>query len=247
MADSEEPNGLEWSPRPAVRQSMNRRVLLQSAAVGSVVAAIGGILFVKSDDAANEKARAEVLPDGRHRLPPGQHLLKELRKMGGVPGDPSPEAFRLKVHGLVKHPLELTYKDLLAEPQIEQTCDVHCVTTWSMLDSHWTGVRVAHLAEKAGVLPEAHHVIFEAAHGYTTNVPLAEALRPEVLVAHHLQGDPLEGAHGSPVRGLVPSLYFWKSAKWLTGIRFVAQDEPGYWETRGYHNHADPWKEERYG
>ena len=94
--------------------------------------------------------------------------------------------------------------------------------------------------------PTARHVIFEAAHGYTANVPLAEALAPNVIVAHEHQGQLLAHANGGPVRSLVPDLYFWKSAKWLTGVRFVAKDEPGYWETRGYHNHADPWKEERY-
>jgi DMSO/TMAO reductase YedYZ molybdopterin-dependent catalytic subunit len=92
-----------------------------------------------------------------------------------------------------------------------------------------------------------HHVIFEAAYGYTSNVLLHEALAPQVLVAHKLEGSPLPRDHGAPVRALVPDLYFWKSAKWLKGIRFVRDDEPGYWETRGYHNHADPWKEERYG
>ena len=90
-------------------------------------------------------------------------------------------------------------------------------------------------------------MIFEAAHGYTANVPLKEALAPGVMVTYRHQGQPLGRPHGPPVRGLVPDLYFWKSAKWLTGIRFVTRDQPGYWETRGYHNHADPWTEERYG
>ncbi|HEU4752505.1 MAG TPA: molybdopterin-dependent oxidoreductase, partial [Armatimonadota bacterium] len=136
---------------------------------------------------------------------------------------------------------------LLAMTQVEQTCDVHCVTGWSLLDGVWRGVRVKELAERAGVKESARHVIFEAAHGYTSNVPLEEALRPTVLVAYRFGGDPLLQPHGAPVRALVPHLYFWKSAKWLTGIRFSAQDEPGYWEVRGYHNHGDPWKEERYG
>jgi DMSO/TMAO reductase YedYZ molybdopterin-dependent catalytic subunit len=116
-----------------------------------------------------------------------------------------------------------------------------------MLDSRWRGVQVAHLAKLAKVRDSARHVIFEAAHGYTANVRLAEALAPSVLVAHQHDGKPLTRPHGPPARSLVPDLYFWKSAKWLTGIRFVRKDQPGYWETRGYHNHADPWKEERYG
>jgi DMSO/TMAO reductase YedYZ molybdopterin-dependent catalytic subunit len=115
-----------------------------------------------------------------------------------------------------------------------------------MLDSKWTGVRVADLAARAKVKPSARHVIFEAFGGYTSNVLLREALAPNALVAHRHMGAPLARPHGAPVRALVPDLYFWKSAKWLTGIRFVAVDAPGYWELRGYNNHADPWKEERY-
>jgi DMSO/TMAO reductase YedYZ molybdopterin-dependent catalytic subunit len=131
-------------------------------------------------------------------------------------------------------------------PQVNQTCDVHCVTKWSLFDSHWTGVRVSDLAARAKVKSSAHYVIFEAAAGYTANVLLHEAMRPTVLVAHKYEGTPLPVAHGAPVRALVPELYFWKSAKWLTGIMFSEVDRPGYWETRGYNNHADPWKEERY-
>jgi DMSO/TMAO reductase YedYZ molybdopterin-dependent catalytic subunit len=110
----------------------------------------------------------------------------------------------------------------------------------------WKGVQIATLAEKAGVTSEARFVIFEAAHDYTANAPLKEATADTAMVTYRLNGKPLALEHGAPVRGLVPDLYFWKSAKWLTGIRFVKIDEPGYWETRGYSNHADPWKEERY-
>jgi len=107
-------------------------------------------------------------------------------------------------------------------------------------------VPVARLAKKAGLKKGVRHVIFEAAHGYTANAPLKDAIHPDVLVTHRLDGKRLARAHGAPVRLVNPNLYFWKSPKWLTGIRFVTADEPGYWETRGYHNHADPWKEERY-
>jgi len=102
------------------------------------------------------------------------------------------------------------------------------------------------LAKRAKLKKTARHVVFEAAHGYTANVPLGEALKPNVMIAHRLDGRPLQRAHGAPVRNVVPDLYFWKSAKWLTGIRFVTRDEPGYWERRGYNNHGDPWLEERY-
>lgn len=234
-------------PLPAVQRSMTRRRLILAAAAGTGVVALGRYLYGLAPDDRTRAAREERLPDGRPRLPPGQRLLQELRQMGGVPGDPSPRAYRLRIFGEVKRPLELSYARLLELPQVEQSSDVHCVTGWSLFDGQWGGVQVAHLAELAGIKETARHVIFEAAHGYTTNVPLEEALRPSVLVAHHLGGEPLEQWHGAPVRGLVPHLYFWKSAKWLTGIRFSAADEPGFWETRGYHNHADPWLEERYG
>ena len=227
--------------------SMQRRTFLRGALVaGTVITALGGGAYVLADEAEAEKARALKKPDGRPRLPPRQYLLKSLRPMGGSEGDASPGAFRLKVYGEVDAPFEVDFAELLKMPQVEQVCDVHCVTRWSMLDAAFTGVRVADLAERAKVRPTARHVIFEAAYGYTSNVPLREAIAPNVLVAHRHEGKPLGRPHGAPVRALVPDLYFWKSAKWLTGIRFSAVDRPGYWELRGYNNHADPWKEERY-
>ena len=232
---------------PAVRRSMDRRRLLQQAAAGGLALLSGLGCGRLAEDEETRAAATLVREDGKRRLPPGQRLVERLRPMGGLPGDPSPLNWRLRVHGAVDSPLEIVYAELAALPQTELTCDVHCVTGWSCFDRVWSGVRVSHLAELAGARKDATHVIFEAAHGYTANVPIKEALLPNVMVVHHLDGDPLERAHGSPVRGLVPDLYFWKSAKWLTGIRFVERDEPGYWETRGYHNHADPWREERYG
>lgn len=227
--------------------SMKRRTFLSRTAVGSLVIALGGVTYAVASEEDDKKARALKRPDGRIRLPPGQTLLSSIRDMGGSPGDASPGSFRLKVYGEVDAPFEIDFAELLKMPQIEQTCDVHCVTKWTLLDAKFTGVRVSALAERAKVRTAARHVIFESAHGYTSNVPLAEATAPNVLVAHRLNGHALPRANGAPVRALVPDLYFWKSAKWLTAIRFVSSDKPGYWETRGYHNHADPWKEERYG
>jgi DMSO/TMAO reductase YedYZ molybdopterin-dependent catalytic subunit len=144
-------------------------------------------------------------------------------------------------------PFSLSYAELLALPQTELAVDVHCVTGWSVMGAKVKGVLLSELAARAKVKSSARHVVFEGAHGYTSNVPLREALGPQVMVARELEGAALPRTHGGPLRAMVPHLYFWKSAKWLTGIRFVARDEPGYWETRGYHNHADPWREERYG
>jgi DMSO/TMAO reductase YedYZ molybdopterin-dependent catalytic subunit len=230
------------SPPLSEVPSMKRRLFLRAVA-GSVVVALGGGTYVLANE--DEARRAGNRPDGRPRVPPGQYLLKALRPMGGSEGDPSPSAWRLKVYGEVEQPFEMSFADLLAMPQVQQTCDVHCVTKWTVLDSHWTGVRVADIAARAKLKATARHVIFEAAGGYTSNVLLQEALAPNTLLAHHYEGNPLPRPHGPPVRALVPDLYFWKSAKWLTGVRFSAVDHPGFWEVRGYHNHADPWKEER--
>jgi Oxidoreductase molybdopterin binding domain len=228
--------------------SMGRRTFLRRVAgAGTVMLALGGGTYVLASEEDERRARDMKRADGRPRLPPSQYLLKRLRPMGGEEGDPSPGGFRLKVYGEVEQPFEIDFAELLKMPQTEQTCDVHCVTKWTMLDAKWTGVRVADLAARAKPKQAARHVVFEAAHGYTSNVPLKEALAPTVLVAHKHEGNALARPHGAPVRALVPDLYFWKSAKWLRAIRFVSKDEPGYWETRGYHNHADPWAEERYG
>jgi hypothetical protein len=233
--------------RAPYRPSMSRRSFLNGLQVGAVVAALGGADYALADDDAEERARKQTRPDGRVRLPPHQYLLERLRPMGGRSGDPSPGHARLEVHGEVEAPFSLDFAELLRMPQTEQRCDVHCVTRWTVLGARFAGVRVADLAARARPKASVRHVIFEAAYEYTSNVRLSEALAPNVLVAHRYEGRPLAREHGGPLRGLVPDLYFWKSAKWLTGIRFVSRDEPGYWETRGYHNHADPWHEERNG
>lgn len=231
----------------AVQKAMARREFIRKAARGTTVVALGGAVYYFADDRLTREARAQTRPDGRPRLPPGQRVIEKLRPMGGRQGDPAPGRHRLKVHGAVSTPEVYGFRDLLKMKIVEQSVDVHCVTAWSVLGATFVGVRVRDLAAKAGVKSTARHVIFEAAHGYTANVQIDEALADNVMVAWELDGEPLARPHGAPVRAVVPDLYFWKSPKWLTGIRFVERDEPGYWETRGYHNHADPWTEERYG
>ena len=222
-----------------------RRRFIRLAASGTALAALGG-LYVLSDELTRQ-AQAQTRADGKPRLPPGQRVLKAWKPMGGEPGDPSLEHFRLQVRGEVEAPFSLSYAELLALPQTELAVDVHCVTGWTVMGAKVKGVLLSELAARAKVKSNARHVVFEGAHGYTSNVPLREALGPQVMVARELDGASLPRTHGGPLRAMVPHLYFWKSAKWLTGIRFVARDEPGYWETRGYHNHGDPWREERYG
>jgi DMSO/TMAO reductase YedYZ molybdopterin-dependent catalytic subunit len=226
---------------------MNRREFIKTAAVGTTFVAVGGALVRIASDDLTRAARAETRSDGRKRLPPGQRVLEYLRPMGGDPSDGDVKTFKLKVHGLVKKPFEVDYKGLLALPQVTKEADVHCVTGWSMLAGQWKGVQIAMLAEKAGMKSECKHVILEAANGFTANAPLADATKDNCLITYRLNGKPFQLQHGAPVRGLIPDLYFWKSAKWITGVRFVKDDAPGFWEQRGYHNHADPWKEERYG
>jgi DMSO/TMAO reductase YedYZ molybdopterin-dependent catalytic subunit len=231
-------------PIHEIPDAVERRRFLLAATAGTLIAALGGTYALASEDDPRGK---QLRGDGRPRLPPGQRIIDQLKPMGGDPGDPSPASFRLAIHGEVDEPRTLDFAALTALPATVQTCDVHCVTGWTVLDSQWTGVQISALAKLVKVKSSARYAIFEAANGYTSNVRLAEALAPASLVAYKLGGGPIPRPHGPPVRGLVPDLYFWKSAKWLTGIRFSAKDQPGFWETRGYHNHADPWKEERYG
>lgn len=226
---------------------LERREFIKKAGAGTLLVAFGGGLYRIAGDDLTRRAEAQVRTDGRKRLPPGQKVLESLKPMGGQPGSARTKDFKLKVHGEVDSPFTIDFDELMKMEQVEQKADVHCVTGWSMLGGLWAGVQVKTLAERAGVKKSANFVIFESHHGYTANISLTEALKPNVLVSHSLDGRPFKGQNGAPVRSLVPDRYFWKSAKWLKGIRFVKRDEPGYWETRGYHNIADPWKEQRYG
>ncbi|MFO0632837.1 MAG: molybdopterin-dependent oxidoreductase [Nannocystaceae bacterium] len=242
MDDRDELISAELRPGGPARSSARREFLLRAAA-GTVVTGLAGGLYVL----ATPRAHADTRPDGRPRVPPGQRVIEALKPMGGEPGEAAVSKYRLKIHGEVDNPFELDFAALVGFGAVERTLDVHCVTGWTVLGAVFKGVRVKDLADKAGLREGVRHVIFEAAHGYTANVRLAEATGDDVLVTWELGGKRLARPHGAPVRALVPDLYFWKSAKWLEGIRFVRRDEPGFWETRGYHNHADPWKEERYG
>ena len=181
------------------------------------------------------------------RIPPGQHLAPEFPVLDlGILPDIAHAAWHLRLHGLVAREVELDWPAFQALPQITDISDFHCVTTWSTLDLAWEGVRASEVLALAQPLPEARFVTLHGADGYTTNLPLAALLDPDVLIAHGVNGGPLSPAHGGPVRLVVPKRYGWKSAKWLNAIEFHAEDRPGYWEVRGYHNEADPWLEERF-
>lgn len=186
-------------------------------------------------------------PD-RDRVPPGQRLVKDWPVLDlGVTPKIDLEKWRIRIDGAVEQRAIWTWQDLLDQPQIESESDIHCVTGWSRLDNHWAGISAKHVIETVRPIPEATHCVFYSRDGYTTNVRLDRFDDESVLLAHSWEGEPLSAAHGGPLRIIMPRWYFWKSAKWVRRIRFLTEDEPGYWEERGYHNEGDPWKEERYG
>jgi DMSO/TMAO reductase YedYZ molybdopterin-dependent catalytic subunit len=181
------------------------------------------------------------------RLPPGQYFTEKwpVLHAGGVPKTDL-ATWDFCVSGEVESPLTLTWEQLRALPSTEITVDIHCVTRWSRFDTSFRGVHWRDLAELVKPKPSARYVVAHAEHGFTSNVPLAAIDTDDALVAYEADGEPLTPDHGWPLRLVVPSRYFWKSAKWLRGLELRAVDEPGFWERFGYHNDADFRKEERY-
>ena len=168
------------------------------------------------------------------------------RHHNGVP-DIDPAEHRVLIHGLVERPLRYTWQDLQSLPRVRVFADFHCVTRWSRLGNLWEGVSTKEIVSRAGMSSEAAFVIVSGFdEGWTTNLPLKDFLAEDVLIADRHDGRPLTPEHGGPARLIVPRLYAWKSAKWIRRVRFVAHDEPGYWEGLGYHDRGDPWKEERF-
>ena len=182
------------------------------------------------------------------RLPPGQYLTEKwpVLHAGTVPAADL-ATWDFKVFGEVEEPLTLTYDALQALPRTEVTADIHCVTRWSRFDASFKRVHWRELAELARPKPSARYVVAHAEQGFTANVPLAALEEEQTLVAWEADGEPLEPEHGGPLRLVVPSRYFWKSAKWLRGLELLSTDQPGFWERYGYHNDADYWQEQRYG
>ena len=181
------------------------------------------------------------------RLPPGQYLTEKwpVLHAGDVP-DVDVATWTLTVSGDVESPLTLSYDELRALPATEVTTDIHCVTRWSRFDAGFKGVHWRELAKLCTPRPSARFVIAHAEAGFTANVPLVALADEDALVVYEADGKPLTLEHGWPVRLFIPSKYFWKSAKWLTGLELSAVDRPGFWERYGYSNDADYWQEERY-
>jgi len=188
-----------------------------------------------------------MVEDLRRRVPPGQYLTDKFPVLSYGPTPRfNPEKWDFRVLGMVEEPLRFSYKEFLALPQSGQVADFHCVTTWSRLDNEWEGVKISDLMARVRLKPGVTHAIVHCDGGYTTNLPLREFLDDDVMLARRHDGRDLEPDHGWPLRLIVPKLYAWKSAKWVRAIEFTDADRRGFWEVRGYHNHADPWKEERY-
>ena len=181
------------------------------------------------------------------RLPPGQTLTDKFPVLSYGPTPRFDRAeWDFRVVGLVEPQLRFNYGEFRALPQSRQVSDFHCVTTWSRFDNAWEGVKVRDLMRLVTLAPQVRFVIVHCDGGYTTNLPLEEFLDEDVILAHRHDGRDLEPDHGWPLRLVVPKLYAWKSAKWVRALEFSDQDRRGFWEVRGYHNHADPWREERY-
>ncbi len=181
------------------------------------------------------------------RLPPGQRWVVDVPVLhhGDVPHIDTRD-WRLALRGLVENPVEIGWEEFISLPKTKVVRDWHCVTRWSVMDVEWEGVPFSEVAALASPLKEARFVMIHCYGGYSTNLPLSVVLSDDVLFALRMNGSPLTPEHGSPVRLVVPSRYAWKSAKWVSGVEFMAHDRPGFWEKRGYHNDGDPWLEQRF-
>jgi DMSO/TMAO reductase YedYZ molybdopterin-dependent catalytic subunit len=192
------------------------------------------------------RGRGQALRDPR--LPPGQYDAGSTWPV--LTAEPTPklatDTWTFRVEGLVEKPTTWTWEQIHALPPGTFEGDIHCVTTWSKLGVHFSGVSVDSLLEIAAPLPTASYVLAESHTGYTTNLPLADVTQGKAWIVWDYEGQPLPVAHGGPARLLVPHLYFWKSAKWVSGLRLLDHDEQGFWERNGYHDRGDPWLEQRY-
>jgi len=183
----------------------------------------------------------------RERIPPGQYLTEKwpVLTYGPVPRVDL-GSWRLRLTGAVDAEKSFTWKEFQSLPRVAVTADFHCVTRFSTLDNQWGGVATRDILGGVAVRPEASHVLVHCAGGYTTNLPLEDFLVPEALLADRWGDAPLPVDHGGPLRLVVPHLYAWKSAKWVTGIELLDHDHRGFWEENGYHTYGDPWREQRF-
>ncbi|HTU27797.1 MAG TPA: sulfite oxidase-like oxidoreductase [Solirubrobacteraceae bacterium] len=179
------------------------------------------------------------------RLPPGQYLTLDFPVLSAGPTPHTPtDRWSFSIDGAVDRTISWTWEQFLALPTEEVTVDIHCVTKWSKLDTRWRGVPVDSMLHN--VSTSAQYLTAWSDGGYTTNLAVSDVTGGKAWIVYEYDGEALEPEHGGPARLLVPALYFWKSAKWVRGLRLTDEDEPGFWEGYGYHNHGDPWREQRY-
>lgn len=184
---------------------------------------------------------------GEGRIPPGQYLSRKWPVLThGETPEVALDRFELRLFGLVAEEVTLDWAALQSLPRVEVVADFHCVTRFSTLDNVWGGFATRTVLERARANPEAAFALVHSYGGYTTNLPLADLLSERALFADRHGGRPLEREHGGPLRLVVPHLYAWKSAKWVSGLELVAEDRRGFWERNGYHTYGDPWREERF-
>ncbi|MGZ7070335.1 MAG: sulfite oxidase-like oxidoreductase [Methanobacterium sp.] len=183
----------------------------------------------------------------KERIPPGQHETTSWPVLhAGSVQKIDTSKWKFKIFGLVDEEKELNFTEFSSLPVSKVLSDIHCVTTWSKLNNLWEGVSTSIIKELVDIPSDAKYVMVHASGNFSTNLPIEDFFQPDVLFATKHNGIPLTKGHGGPLRLVVPKLYFWKSAKWVTGVEFMDDDKPGFWESTGYHMHGDPWKEERY-
>lgn len=181
------------------------------------------------------------------RIPPGQYVVHDFPVLSAGPTPRTPlDQWTFRIEGLVGEPVQWTWQEFLGLPAQTHVVDISCVTKWTKLDTKWKGVSIDTLFEAVDLDPRAHYVMAFSDGGYTTNISVDEIIDGQAFVAYEYDDAPLEPVHGGPARLVVPHLYFWKSAKWVRGLRLMESDEAGFWESLGYNMHGDPWKEERY-
>jgi DMSO/TMAO reductase YedYZ molybdopterin-dependent catalytic subunit len=191
---------------------------------------------------------------GRHRqasdperVPPGQYVTTDFPVLSAGPTPRTRlDQWSFEINGLVSQPARWSWSEFINLPTQQYTVDIHCVTKWSKLGTQWEGVSIDTLFDFVDIDPRVQYVIAFCDGGYSTNMPLKEISGGKAFIAYRYQGGPLPAEHDGPARLVVPALYFWKSAKWVRGLTLIEKDQPGFWETLGYNNHGDPWKEERY-
>lgn len=181
------------------------------------------------------------------RVPPGQYVTNDFPVLSAGPTPRTTlERWSFEINGLVRQPMRWSWTEFQLLPTQHYTVDIHCVTKWSKLDTQWEGVSIDTLMEAVEIDPNTHFVVAFCEGGYTTNMPLSEILGGKAFIGYRYNNAPLAPEHGGPARLVVPALYFWKSAKWVRGLTLIEKDQAGFWESLGYNNHGDPWKEERY-